>query len=148
MKSPDEFFQRHLLMGAFPTAPYPGNDHTIEPDPEVERYYLDYGHMFNLMHGRSWVLMPNVAAVARKSALCNVFRAGKRILVPLVMGTADTVTLRLRHCGELGLLPSLQVETWYPGKDKPVTGRAFVPGDELIMNVPLERGCAFLVFSR
>jgi hypothetical protein len=148
LKSPDEFFQRHLLMGAFPTAPYPGNDHTIEPDPEVERYYLDYGHMFTMMHGRSWVLMPNVAEVAREGALCNMFRGGKRILVPVVMGTADTVTLRLRHCGELGLFPSLQVETWYPGKDKPVKGRATVQGDELIMNVPLERGCAFLVFSR
>ena len=146
MKSPDAFFQRHLLMGAFPTAPYPGNDHTIEPDPEVERRYLDYGSMFNLMHGRSWVLMPNVADVARERGLCNVFRTGRRILVPVVMGTADTVTVHLRHCGELGLSSSLQVETWYPGEEKPVTGRAVVQGDELTLNVPLERGCAFLVF--
>jgi hypothetical protein len=148
MKSPDAFFQRHLLMGAFPTAPYPGNDHTIGPDPDVERRYLDYGPMFNLMHGRSWVLIPGVAEVAGGKALCNVFRTGTRILVPVVMGTSDTVTVRLRHCGELGLTASLRVETWYPGKERPVTGRVAVTGDELKLSVPLERGCAFLVFSR
>ena len=148
MKSPDAFFQRHLLMGAFPTAPYPGNDHTIQPDPEVERFYLDYGSMFNLMHGRSWVLLTHVAEVARQKALCNVFRRGAQVLVPVVMGTADTVGVRLGHCGELGLVSSLQVETWYPGGEQPVKSRVNVQGDELNLNVPLERGCAFLVFSR
>jgi hypothetical protein len=147
MKSPDAFFQRHLLMGAFPTAPFPGNDHTIEPDPEVESLYLDYGPMFTLLHGRSWVLIPGVAEVAHERALCNVFRTGKRVLVPVVMGAADTVAVRLRHCGDLGLFSSLQVETWHPGEEKPVTGRVIVSGDELNLNVPLERGCAFLVLS-
>jgi hypothetical protein len=148
MKSPDAFFQRHLLMGAFPTAPYPGNDHTIEPDPEVERYYLDYGSMFALMHGRSWVLIPNVAEVAGERALCNVFRTERKVLVPVVMAAADSVTLRIRHCRELGLFSTLQVEAWYPGEEKPATGRVTVAGDELNLNVHTERGCAFLVLSR
>jgi hypothetical protein len=104
--------------------------------------------MFNLMHGRSWVLIPGVAEVAGGKALCNVFRTGMRILVPVVMGTSDTVAVRLRHCVELGLTASLRVETWYPGKERPVTGRVTVTGDELNLSVPLERDCAFLVFSR
>ncbi len=147
MNSPDEFFQRHLLMGAFPTAPYPGNDHTIEPDTEVERYYLDYGPMFTLMHGRSWVLLPAVTEVLRGRALCNIFQAGRRILVPVVMGSSDTVTVSVRHCGVLGLASTIVTETWYPGQEKPVTGRATVRGDELELSVPLKRGCAFLVLS-
>jgi hypothetical protein len=39
------------------------------------------------------------------------------------------------------------VETWHPGEEKPVTGRVIVSGNELNLNVPLERGRAFLVFS-
>ena len=147
MKSPDEFFQRHLLMGAFPTAPYPGNDHTIEPDPEVERFYLDYGPMFTRMHGRSWVLLAGVADVVRGGALCNIFTSGKRVLVPVVMGTTDSAAVRIRKCGQMGLFSTVTVEAWYPGEEKPVTVRAAVRGDELNLSVPLRRGCAFLVLS-
>jgi len=148
MKSPDAYFQRHLLMGAFPTAPYPGNDHTIEPDPEVEHLYLDYGAMFTQMRGRSWVLLPDVAEVPGNKALCNVFRSGMRVLIPVVMGRGDTVAVRVRHCGELGLSSSLRVEAWYPGRESPVTRSVTVRDDELALDVPLERGCAFLVISR
>jgi hypothetical protein len=148
MRSPDEFFQRHLLMGAFPTAPYPGNDHTIGPDPEVERFYLDYGPMFRLLHGRSWVLLPSVGEAGGGRALCNVFRTGATVLVPVVMGSSDSVTVRIRHCGALGLFSAVQEEIWYPGKDKPVIRRATVAADELNLSTPLERGCAFLVLRR
>ena len=34
----DEFFQRHLFLGAFPTAPYPTNNHCIQPSPERDRW--------------------------------------------------------------------------------------------------------------
>jgi hypothetical protein len=148
MKSPDAFFQRHLLMGAFPTAPYPGNDHTLGPDPEVERRYLEYGPMFSMMHGRSWILISGIADVAEGKALCNVFRTGTRVIVPVVMGTADSVTVRLRHCGETGLRSQLRMETWYPGEDTPLTAQVAVAADGLNLNVRLKRGCAFLVFTR
>jgi hypothetical protein len=148
MKSPDEFFQRHLLMGAFPTAPYPGNDHTIGPDPEVERFYLDYGPMFRLLHGRSWVLLPSVAEAGGGKALCNVFRTGTTVLVPVVMGSADSVNVHIRHCAALGLFSAVQEEIWYPGKAAPLIRRVSVAADELKLNVPLDRGCAFLVLRR
>jgi hypothetical protein len=148
LKSPDAFFQRHLLMGAFPTAPYPGNDHTIGPDPDVERLYLEYGPMFSMMHGRSWVLMSGIADVAEGRALCNVFMTGTRVIVPVVMGTADSVTVHLGHCAELGLPSQMRVETWYPGEDTPVTRRVAAAADGLNLVVRLKRGCAFLVFTR
>ena len=147
MKSPDAFFQRHLLMGAYPTAPYPGNDHTIQPDPEVERYYMDYGVLFTLMHGRTWVLTPHVAEVTGDRALCNVFRAGERVLIPLVMGKGDSVQVRLRHCGELGFASTVSVEAWYPGQETPALRKLTVRGNELNLTVPLKRGCAFLALS-
>ena len=40
--NPDEYFQRHLYMGAFPTIPFPGNDHSVLPSDANDRLYLDY----------------------------------------------------------------------------------------------------------
>ena len=30
-REPDAYFQRHLSVGGYPTAPYPGNNHCIKP---------------------------------------------------------------------------------------------------------------------
>jgi len=44
---PDEYFQRHLFMGAFPMVPYPENHHSILPDEWSERFYMDYGPLLD-----------------------------------------------------------------------------------------------------
>ena len=36
---PDSFFQRHMLMGVYPTAPYPWNNHCIIPDMTWDDFY-------------------------------------------------------------------------------------------------------------
>jgi hypothetical protein len=77
-----------------------------------------------------------------------VFRAGTAVLVPVVMGSSDTVGIRIRHCGALGLFSAVQEEIWYPGKDQPIIRKVAVGADELNLNTPLERGCAFLVLRR
>ena len=43
----DAFFQRHLHMGVYPTAPYPGNNHCICPNPWVDEQYLAYGPLLD-----------------------------------------------------------------------------------------------------
>jgi hypothetical protein len=145
MKSPDEYFQHHLLMGAFPTAPFPGNDHTILPDPEVERYYRDYGQMFTLLHGRRWVLLPFVVGVDKGTALCNVFTTRDNgLLIPVMMGTGDSVRVTLRHCTHLLGPPSVIVETWYPGERQPVRATMRVSDDTLTLTLRLRHGCAFV----
>ena len=53
---PDAFFQRHLHLGVFPTAPYPGNHHCINPSALADRQYLDYGPLLDAMRGKKWVL--------------------------------------------------------------------------------------------
>ena len=55
---PDEYFQRHLYMGAFPTVPFLGNDHSVLPSKANERLYLDYGPLLNALRGRTWLLKP------------------------------------------------------------------------------------------
>ena len=148
LKAPDHYFQRHLMMGAYPTAPFPGNDHTIGPDPDAERYYMDYGRMFTLMHGRRWVLIPGVVSIPGGEALCNLFTCPGRVIIPVVLGRSDTAHLRVKHLGRLGITAKTAAELWYPGADAPVKSPASVTGDELSMTVPLRRGCAFVVLGR
>jgi len=148
MKAPDRYFQRHLLMGAFPTAPFPGNDHTIGPSPAVERYYLDYGMMFSLLHGRKWVLIPGIVDAPADEALCNLFTCPGRVVIPVVLGRADSAHVRVTHPGELGLARIDSASLWFPGATAPVKTRIAASGDGLEMTVPLRRGCAFLVIER
>ena len=49
---PDALFQRHLHLGVFPSAPFPGADHTIAPDPWAEKCFLDYGPLLAAIRGR------------------------------------------------------------------------------------------------
>ncbi|MBI2302850.1 MAG: NPCBM/NEW2 domain-containing protein, partial [Armatimonadetes bacterium] len=49
---PDAFFQRHLHLGVYPTAPYPNNNHCIGPSPFADEQYLAYGPLLDAMRGK------------------------------------------------------------------------------------------------
>ena len=50
---PDGYFQRHLYLGGYPTAPYPGNNHCLKPgNARAEQFYLDYGPLLDAMRGQ------------------------------------------------------------------------------------------------
>lgn len=70
----DSFMQKHLYMGVFPMCPFPDNDHSIAPNPYVDKYYLDYGHLLNMMKGREWVLLPDLVNVPDNDAKANIFK--------------------------------------------------------------------------
>jgi hypothetical protein len=63
------------------------------------------------------------------------------------MGSSDTVSVRIKHAGTLGLASTTRVETWYPGEETPVRLAAGAAPDAVDIRVPLRRGCAFLVLS-
>lgn len=72
----DLFFQRHLLMGIFPMAPAPGNDHSVQPTPTLVNAYLEYGPLFKLMIGAEWALAvsnPVIVKTEFESARANAF---------------------------------------------------------------------------
>ena len=50
---PDAFFQRYLHLGVYPTAPYPGNNHSVNPCDFVDRQYLAYGPLLDVMRAGS-----------------------------------------------------------------------------------------------
>jgi hypothetical protein len=92
---PDSFFQRHLFMGAYPTAPYPWNNHCILPDMNWENpgadlaqedhdgtrgFYYQYGSLFERDTGHLW-MKPEKYYLAY-GPLMEAMRGKKWVLAP------------------------------------------------------------------
>lgn len=92
MSEPDAYFQRFLHLGVFPMAPYPDNDHSIEPSPEVERLYLDYAELFRTLKGRRWALDLNISV---STGRVNAFmvEAGYAVVVTGCSGAETEVRI-------------------------------------------------------
>jgi hypothetical protein len=135
---PDAYFQRHLHLGVFPMAPFPGNDHSIAPGEWVDRQYLDYGPLLDALRGKKWVLTPHAVTVEGDTAKANLFETPGGYVVPVTFGgtaTEAVVTLRgIRAGGAKALTPG--ASEWVPVK---LTGQG-----ELRLTVPLRRGCAIV----
>ena len=137
---PDSYFQRHLHMGAYPTAPFPGNDHTILPNPKTDRYYLDYGPLLDPMRGKKWVLAPH--CVECDTAKVNLFEVPGGYALPATFaGKADTVTVRVRN---IASLMNVKCEVIHPGIERPVTLTGKLQDGTLELTVPVVRGCAMV----
>ncbi|SEO32937.1 hypothetical protein SAMN05192574_10790 [Mucilaginibacter gossypiicola] len=145
MPDPDAYFQRHLYLGAFLTAPYPGNDHCIQPDAWAEKYYTDYGPLLSAIKGREWLLIPHIVQVIDGPAKANAFKGNGKVIIPIVLGGSTSkvpVIVRLPFA-ELNK-KKLQIKVLYPGetKWKPLKNTAYTKTLEL--NVPMKRGCALI----
>ncbi|MHC4156165.1 MAG: hypothetical protein ACYST6_14780, partial [Planctomycetota bacterium] len=127
----DAYFQRHLYMGAFPTAPVPGNDHCIGPDAEIEKHYLDYGPLLDTLQGRKWVLLPHFE-VPGGYVLAVTFGGDRSKAAVVISGLTNNVEKRFR------------IEALHPGAEKPAPVSATARGDLLRLEVPLVRGCAMV----
>jgi hypothetical protein len=139
---PDAFFQRHLYLGVYPTAPYPLNHHCITPEPEAERYYIDYGPLLDAMRGRTWVLAAGCAEAATPGVKVNLFRVPGGLVVPVTFGgAARTALVRLRNVPGL---EKARCDALQPGADAPVPVPAWRDDGTLALEVPLHRGCAMV----
>jgi hypothetical protein len=143
--NPDLFFQRHLYMGVFPTVPYPGNDHTINPSAWAERYYEDYGPLLDALRGRTWALWPHPIE-ADGSAKANLFQTPGGYVIPVVFG-GKAASVRVTARGLKGIDDRATFEALLPGGGS-VLVRADRHGDEWQLDVPLRRGCAVVRLSR
>ncbi|MEW6071343.1 MAG: hypothetical protein AB1726_01950 [Planctomycetota bacterium] len=140
---PDAYLQRHLYLGAFPTVPFPGNDHTILPSPAAEAIYLDYGPLFAALRGRRWVLRPDVVSVAGGAARANVFETEAGCVVPVVLGGAATAARVTLH-GLPGIAPGAPpaAAVLHPGAGEETSLPGRWEGERLLLDVPLVRGAA------
>lgn len=141
--SPDQYLQRYLYLGAFLTIPYPGNDHTILPDKDIESFYLDYGEMFSMLKGRRWVLSPDAFKIEKGDAKVNLFETESYFVMPVVLGKDEKVEISL----DQALSDYADCKLMYPGGEmkriEPV-----IHGGRACFSIALERGCAQLVFCK
>ncbi|HLJ16226.1 MAG TPA: chitobiase/beta-hexosaminidase C-terminal domain-containing protein [Bryobacteraceae bacterium] len=142
---PDELFQRHLHMGVFPTVPFPGNDHTILPDSWADRYYLDYGPLFDAMRGKKWVLRANPVSIPDGRAKANIFEVPGGFAVPVTFGgELPEVSIVLKDLPRLPGQQSFLVRVRHPGAPDWASVAARDRGDSLAIQCTLKRGCAML----
>ena len=140
---PDAYFQRHLYLGVFPTAPLPVNAHSINPSLWADRWYLDYGPLFTALRGKKWVLAAHCVAVADDAAKANLFEVPSGWVVPVVYGgERASVTLKLSNVP--GLAASVRCEALHPGVDQPQPLNPKVDRGTLTLTVPLKQGCAMV----
>ena len=141
---PDAYFQRHLYLGVFPTAPVPGNDHTILPGDFADKWYSDYAPILNEMRGRRWLLTAHSLQI-EGSAKANVFRVGIHYVIPVVFGGADrSAKVTLQHVDN----GTYRVEVLHPGNPQPAIFLAVDHHGTIALEIPLERGCAMVTVTR
>jgi len=141
-KNPDAYFQRHLYLGSYLTAPLPGNDHSILPEADIDQFFLDYGPLLDAMRGKRWYLRPNT--IEATGAKVNLFEVPGGYAMPVTFGQADRATVTLHGLPQLSGQNGFRVEVIHPGQTewKPLpTGGS---SDRLVLNVPLVRGCAMV----
>jgi len=138
----DAFFQKYLYLGVYPMAPFPGNDHSLLPSAWVERQYLDYGPLLDLMRGKKWVLAPHAVRVASGRAKANIFEVPGGYVVPVMFGEkTQDVVLAVR-----GVNPKIATaEAFYPGRANGAPLHVARTGTRFLMTVPLYRGCAMVL---
>jgi len=140
---PDAFFQRYLYLGVYPMAPFPGNDHSLLPGTWVDKQYLDYGPMLEILKGKKWVLEPGCIKVIDNLAKTNLFEVPGGWVVPVTFGPAQgQVTVVIRNATRM--TGDLNGEVLYPGEEKPVPVTVTHAGREVMMTLNLRRGCGIV----
>ncbi|MDR0704037.1 MAG: NPCBM/NEW2 domain-containing protein [Planctomycetaceae bacterium] len=148
----DSYLQSHLYLGVFPTAPVPGNDHTLRPSPEMDRLYIDYGRLFALLAGKKWVLQAhcievknNVTneAVTRNNIAVNLFETPQGYIIPVCFAKGETEVV-IRNVPELTNAKELKAEAFYPAEENPAEISVQKVGNEIKLQVPVKRNCAMV----
>ncbi|HEX3627902.1 MAG TPA: hypothetical protein VH280_21030 [Verrucomicrobiae bacterium] len=138
----DAFMQRHLLLGAYPTAPYPWNNHCLKPEEHDDQVFFDYGPLLDAMRGKKWVLTPHCVETSTPGVKVNLFQVPGGYALPVTFGGANqSAVVQVRG---LPHPQNVQCEALQPGKDTAVPVEFHIKDDVLEMNVPLVRGCAMV----
>ncbi len=167
---PDSFFQRHLLLGVYPTAPYPWNNHCILPDMsweefyfkyspmferdtghrwiQTEQYYLAYGPLLDAMRGKKWVLSPHCVEVVGAMAKANLFQVPGGYAMPVCLGgKAEFAEIIIRNVPGAD---SFEYSAILPGVETAALPKMLFKDKDgaTRLRVPLLRGCAMVTLRR
>jgi hypothetical protein len=146
---PDSYFQRHLHMGANVSAPFPMDNHAIMPSgSKVDRYYVDYGPLFDAMQGRTWVLEPRAILVEGQKAKANLFAIpGGYLAFATFGGENASAKVTMRGLSKLPGQAGFSIEAIHPGESEWSALSGDEKGEVMTLNVPLKRGCAAVKLS-
>ena len=142
----DNFFQKYLYLGVFPMCPFPGNDHSLQPDSVIDQLYLDYVPLMNQLKEKLWVLKPGIVRVKDDKAKVNIFKTKAGYSIPVVYGDGDKVTIVLKDEGFSN--SNTKYKAYLPGHTKPVSLKIKRNGALTEINVPLIRGVAMVTVSK
>ena len=135
-------FQEGLYLGFFHSVPFPGADHNTQPNASLEKWFLDYGPLYNSMKGRKWVLQPHIIKVTSSNALANVFEVESGFVVPVVFGGSSTyATVEL---GALSIGKLHSIEVLHPGIAAATILTPTLKDKRIVIEVPLVHGCAMV----
>lgn len=142
----DDFFQRHLHLGVFPTAPYPSNNHCITPSPERDKWYVDYGPLLDAMRGKKWVLAPRCVEAATPGVKVNLFEVPGGWALPVTFGgKAQVADVQVCNLAGLG---AVKCSVLHPEEESPTPVAATFKDGTLALHVPLRRGCGMVLLRR
>lgn len=79
-------------MGVCPMAPFPGNDHSIDPSPTAQAAYAAYGGLFRAIAPKVWALLPHIVSVVNGTALGDAYAKVNAFIVP-VNGTTTSLII-------------------------------------------------------
>ncbi len=140
---PDSFFQRHLLLGVYPTAPYPWNNHCMTPAPAADQAFSDYGPLLDAMRGKKWVLAPHCVKTTTTGVKVNLFEVPGGYALPVTFGGkhefADIVVRNLPG------LVAVHCAARHPGNETAASLAPIFKDGALTLHVPLQRGCAMVL---
>ncbi len=109
----------------------------------MDRWYLDYGPLFETLRGRKWVLQPRAVEVKGGAAKANLFAVPGGYVVPVVFGgPAPQVEVTVR--GLRGRSKPSSCDALHPGVEEAAAIKWAFRNGELRLAAPLQRGCAIL----
>ncbi len=146
----DRFLQSHLLLGVYPTVPFPDNDHALLPRPRADQVYQDYGSLFHAMHGKRWSTAPHAVSISdptSTTAAVNMFElhpfGGGAFVVAVVWSNTSTVDLVFGNATSIGV--GTECRVLHPGiQDRAHHDSCTVNGNGELQGLRLVRGAALV----
>jgi hypothetical protein len=140
----ESWFQNYLYLGIWPLAPFPENDHSLHPGPEVNRLFLDYAHLFKTLYDKEWVLESHLLK-ENSSAKTNIFKTSSGLVIPVMFADKgkDTITVEIKK----EYVEGKNIRILHPGSESGIKTEYTVAVDYARIETPVVRRCAMIIIS-
>ncbi|MFI3321489.1 MAG: hypothetical protein R3Y50_03080 [Rikenellaceae bacterium] len=138
------WLQNYLVMGIWPMAPFPENDHSLLPDEGIEKVYSDYSNLFKTIYGRENVLSSK-AIKRNTNAKVNLFKSDLGYIIPICYAKKGLNKVIVEVKKEY--VENRTAEVVLPAVEGTKKVEYTINGDYALFEVPVSRRCAVLVLK-